>query len=133
MSLELTIDAEKRIIYLTGRSNLTRAMLQEIARVMVTDDAFDPTFDICADFSRLAFLDLDVADIRWLVEKNLAKARLTGRLAIVTGHDQGRYSLGVFFQALSEGFTHTRQGVFRTSQEAHAWLNQIPQPAPASP
>ena len=123
MSIEIDINAKRRRIVMTGRSQLTRHVLETAIRTLITHPRFDPGFDVCADFSEIVHLDLSVRDLQKLVEKSFSKRTDHGRVAIVTGEDQGRYSLGVYFKALSESFTHTRQSIFRTADEAHAWLD----------
>jgi hypothetical protein len=122
MSVQHTISCAKRTIFITGSGDLNRAMLRDLFRKITTDPAFDPSFDTIADFSDVVYLDLNVADIRSLVERTMSKDIRSGRFAIITGTDQGRYSLGVYFSVLAEGVSDTRQRIFRTADEAHNWL-----------
>ena len=122
MSVQHTINRAQRTIFITGLGDLNRSMLQDLFRKITTDPAFDPTFDTVADFSDVVYLDLDLADIQSLVERTLSKDIRNGRFAIITGTDQGRYSLGVYFSVLAEGVSDTRQRIFRTAPEAHNWL-----------
>lgn len=124
MSVTYTIDSARRTIFLTGQDQLNRAMLEAVYDAIVNDPAFAPEFDTFADFSAVIYLDLDVVDIQKLVEATVAKKIGKGRFAIVTGEDQGRYSLGVYFKALAEGVSQTRQRIFRTAHEAQAWLTE---------
>lgn len=122
MSIQHTINRAQRTIFITGSGDLNRSMLQDLFRKITTDPAFDPSFDTVADFSDVVYLDLDLADIQSLVERTLSKDIRNGRFAIITGTDQGRYSLGVYFSALAEGVSDTHQRIFRTAPEAHNWL-----------
>jgi len=122
MSVQHTINRAQRTIFITGSGDLNRSMLQDLFRKITTDPAFDPTFDTVADFSDVAYLDLDLADIQSLVQRTLSKDIRNGRFAIITGTDQGRYSLGVYFSVLAEGVSDTHQRIFRTAAEAYNWL-----------
>lgn len=122
MSVHHTIDRAKRTIFITASGDMNRPMLRALFRKITADPAFDPTFDTVADFSDVVYLDLNVADIQALVMDTLSKDMRNGRFAIVTGTDQGRYSLGVYFSVLAQGVSDTRQGIFRTAPEAHTWL-----------
>ena len=122
MSVQHTINRAQRTIFITGSGDLNRSMLQDLFRKITTDPAFDPTFDTVADFSDVVYLDLDLAGSQSLVERTMSKDIRNGRFAIITGTDQGRYSLGVYFSVLAEGVSDTRQRIFRTAPEAHNWL-----------
>lgn len=130
MSVTYTIDSARRTIFLTGQDHLNRQMLEAAYDTIVTDPAFAVEFDTFADFSSVVYLDLDVVDIQKLVENTMAKDVRKGRFAIVTGEDQGRYSLGVYFKALAEEVSHTQQRIFRTAREATAWLTEAPASIP---
>ncbi|MCR4378927.1 MAG: hypothetical protein NUV50_12650 [Rhodospirillales bacterium] len=128
MSVQHTINRAQRTIFITGSGDLNRSMLQDLFRKITTDPAFDPSFDTVADFSDVVYLDLNLTDIQSLVERTLAKDIRNGRFAIITGTDQGRYSLGVYFSVLAEGVSDTHQRIFRTAPEAHNWLASSPIP-----
>lgn len=124
MSIAYTINREQRIVTLTARDTLNRTMLEGVFKSIVNDAAHDPTFDMMADFSDVVYLDLDMIDIQSLAAKMLNGKTIKGRFAIITGEDQGRYSLGVYFKALADGMSDTGQRIFRTASEAQVWLDQ---------
>lgn len=125
MAVHYTIDSAQRTISITGSHDLNRTMLLDAFRQILVDPAFDPAFDTVADFSNVTYVNLDVVDLQMLVETLSAEDTRTGRFAIITGEDQGRYSLGVYFKALSESVSETRQRIFRTAAEAQNWLTNI--------
>lgn len=122
MSVHHTINPAQRTIFITGSGNMDRLMLERMFRTITADPAFDPTFDTVADFTEVVHLDLSLPDIQKLVKRTMSKDIRTGRFAIITGTDQGRYSLGMYFTVLAEGVSDTRQRIFRTADEAQAWL-----------
>lgn len=128
MSVHYTIDSAQRTIFVSATGDLNRSMLETAFDQMCADPAFDPLFDTCADFSAVSYLDLDMVDIQKLVAHTMCEKIDRGRFAIITGEDQGRYSLGVYFKALSESVHETRQRIFRTAAEAQAWLTAEPAP-----
>jgi hypothetical protein len=102
--------------------------LEDVFAKIFNDPAADPTFDTIADISNVARLDLDVGDIQSLVNAlvNQNPRRRKGRTVIITGQDQGRYSLGVYFKVLTETQCSNPQRIFRTATEAQAWLSGEP-------
>lgn len=122
MSVTYSIDRAQRTIFVTGQDHLNRVMLEEVFGAIMADPDFVPDFDTFADFSAVVYLDLDAVDIQTLVKDTISRDVRTGRFAIITGEDQGRYSLGVYFKALAEEVSQARQRIFRTAHEAHAWL-----------
>jgi len=122
MSVTYSIDSAKRTIFITGQDHLNREMLEAIFGAIMADPGFIPTFDTLADFSEVIYLDLDAVDIQTFVRDTISHDVRTGRFAIITGEDQGRYSLGVYFKALAEEVSQARQRIFRTAGEARAWL-----------
>lgn len=120
MAVTFRIDGARRLVFITVEGNLNRAMLDAALLRLSAAPGFDPAFDTIADFSQVTYLNLDIADIQRLVRSTAPASK--GRIAIITGEDQGRYSLGVYFKALSEGLHEVEQCIFRTLDEAHAWL-----------
>ena len=122
MSVTYTLDCAQRTLFITATGDLNRSMLEDAFDQVCTDPAFAPTFDTVVDFSAVIQLNLDMMDIQKLVARIQKNTEPQGRFAIITGTDQGRYSLGVYFKALAEGVSETQLRIFRTADEANLWL-----------
>jgi hypothetical protein len=119
MPVSFAIDKEKRLVVTRAWGKCTVEDVLEFRREIVKDDNFDPSFAQLADFSGVTVADISPAEVRMLAWINPFSP--DSRRAIVA-QNQLAYALARIFETLRSlrGDRHIR--VFRTREEALAWI-----------
>jgi hypothetical protein len=126
MSYKYQIDSENRIAYLNPEGFITKDVVLQVIKDLVSDPVWEKDFDILKDFTRVDQFDLSYDDINLIVNEqvDLAEKNLfASKLAIVAPIDS-LYGTSRMWQALAESNKFTI-GVFRTKEEASNWLKEI--------
>jgi len=123
---------EQRLVYVRGTGVLTLADNLYVFQKLLADPRFRPGFSQLADFRDVADAELGEKELREIVANEQAHLGFLegARIALVAPADFA-FGLARMWEILAERMPF-EAGVFRSLDEAVAWLGLAPEDLPAS-
>jgi hypothetical protein len=128
--LHYTIDRERRLVISVAHGRLTFAEVDAHQQGLLADPAFDPTFDQIGDLTRVTDLALKPDEVRIAATRNVFSP---GSRRVGIAPDDLPYAMMRMFETYREIFSGGGEitKIFRTRDEALAWLKDHPTKATA--
>jgi hypothetical protein len=132
MPMSYRIEPDRALVLTEAWGVLTDQDILTHKAKLLSDPAFNPAMAQISDVRRIERLDVTTAGVRAMVGHDAANAdrRLGHRMALVVPSDSA-FGMARMYQQLG-GHEDGSVGVFRTMEEARAWLAVVLADAPAT-
>ncbi len=126
-NVTLSIDPDKRRISFVQTGELNRENALETARLIMTAEGFDPTFNTLVDYRGIEKVNVGATEILEISTELRKFDTRVGKIALVTGDNTSRYILAkLFIEVGRMTDTPYTYNVFKTMEDAEAWLGAEP-------